>query len=122
MLMCKPNIDWVTYKYNLKQERFIKIGHGGEGLRPKDYYDANGCLSLYPVDGEHALNLRTKSQRGVLTKLLAAAPGGAATAAGGAATMKNKDSDDNFAKTKTNKDHSPNKMVSPKGLLVEYIK
>ena len=108
MLKCSPHLDWVSYKVNMKTERFIKIGSGGEGLRPKDFYGSNGSLALYPVEDEHIPTLRTKSQRSVLMKLLAA---------GSATTTYKRSPDINKMDTSA----SPRKTVSPKGLLMEYI-
>jgi hypothetical protein len=64
---------------------------------------------------ENVPNLRTKSQRSLLTKLLIA--GG-----GVASNNKNIEGSDNIlAKKQNNKHESPNKTVSPKGLLLEYV-
>jgi hypothetical protein len=112
MMMCKPHLDWVPYRLNAKPEHFIKIGHGGEELRPKDFYDSNGHLSLYPVSDQHVPTLRTKSQRSTLMKLLSA---------GRSAAVKNKETDDIPPNLKTTKHPSPHKTVTPKGLLLGYI-
>jgi len=79
MMLCESHLDWVPYRLNLRPERFIKIGHGAEELRPKDFYDTSGSLRLYPVDDEHVPTLRTKSQRSVLMQLVAAGRSAAAT-------------------------------------------
>lgn len=75
MLMCTPDLDWVQYRLNLKPERLIKIGRGGEGLRPTVFYDSDGTESyeVYPVEDEHVLTLRTNSQKNPLMILLAVA-------------------------------------------------
>jgi hypothetical protein len=57
MLMCTPHLDWVSYRLNLKPERFINIGRGVEKLRPKDHYDASGSLRFYPVEDQHVPKL-----------------------------------------------------------------
>jgi hypothetical protein len=116
MMMCKPNVDWVTYKPPLsgKPERFIKIGRGGEGLRPKEFYDLEGNLLKYPVQDENILNLRTKSQKNVLTILLAAAPA--------SLTTKNNDETPSPITKKSTMLPSPSKTISPKGMLFEYIR
>jgi hypothetical protein len=116
MMMCKPNVDWVTYKPPLsgKPERFIKIGRGGEGLRPKEFYDLEGNLLKYPVQDENILNLRTKSQKNVLTILLAAAPA--------SRTTKNNDETPSPITKKSTMLPSPSKTISPKGMLFEYIR
>ena len=100
-----PTFDWGKYNVGSKNEQFVKIGQGGgESFRPKNFYDVNGCLTLYPVD-ENVPNLQTKSQRSLLTKLLIA---------GGGVASNNKNiegSDDIIAKP--NKKHeSPNKTQS----------
>jgi hypothetical protein len=73
LLMSQCGCDYTTYRLQAKVERFILIGNGeGELVLPKDQYDLSGALQYYPVEDEHFWNMRTKSQRGSLTKLLAA--------------------------------------------------
>jgi hypothetical protein len=113
MMMCKPHVDWVPYRHNLKPERFIRIGHGGEGLRPKDFYDSDGNLARYPVADEHIPSLRTKSQRSLLTTLLSA---------GRSAMKNNNEACDETMKTTSNQKTLPCKTISPKGMLLDYIR
>jgi hypothetical protein len=79
MLRCQPHLDWAEYRLNRRPECFIKIGRSGEGgkcKRPKNYYESNGTLLLYPVADKHIPSIRSKLQCSVLTKLLTAAAGG----------------------------------------------
>jgi hypothetical protein len=69
-LMAKCGCDYTTFKYNGKQERYIKIGSTGETVLPKDMYGVDGTLSYYPVEDEHVRNWRTKSQKGSLPMLV----------------------------------------------------
>jgi hypothetical protein len=118
MTMCErgPTINWGKYNVGSKNEQFIKIGQGGgELFRPKNFYDVNGCLTLNPVD-ENVPNLRTKSQRSLLAKLLIAGGGGVAS------NNKNIEGSDDIIAKQNKKHESPNKTaVSPKGLLLEYV-
>jgi hypothetical protein len=72
--MSQCGCDHTTYRLQSKVERFILIGNvEGEVVVPKDQYDASGVLQYYPVDDEHFRNIRTKSQRASLPKLLVSA-------------------------------------------------
>jgi hypothetical protein len=75
MTMAKSGCDWTTCRLNGIVQRFIKIGKEGQGqaVLPKDMYDLDGSLSYYPVEDEHVRNMRTKSQRGSMAKLVIAA-------------------------------------------------
>jgi hypothetical protein len=73
-LMAKSCCDYTTFKYNGRQERFIKIGAEGETVLPKDMYGPDGSLSHYPVEDIHVRNWRTKSQKGSLPSLLILVP------------------------------------------------
>jgi hypothetical protein len=70
LLVTQCETDWTTYRIQGKATMFIRLGQGSEVVLPKDMYDALGNLSYYPVEDEHMQNLRTKSQRGGLQKLL----------------------------------------------------
>jgi hypothetical protein len=69
-LLSQCGCERTTFRLEGKLERFIMIGHGGDVVIPKDMYDGNGKLSYYPVKDVHVQNVRTKSQRGSLPKLL----------------------------------------------------
>ena len=68
----------------------------------------------YPVQDENILNLRTKSQKNVLTILLAAAPASRMT--------KNNDETPSPITKKSTMLPLPSKTISPKGMLFEYIR
>jgi hypothetical protein len=112
MMVCKPHVDWVPYCHNLKPERFIRIGHGGEGFRPKDFYNSDGNLARYPVADEHIPSLWTKSQQSILTTLLSASR---------SAMKNNNEARDEMMKTTSNQKTTPCKTISPKGMLLDYI-
>ena len=117
MLMCHPHVSWVEYRLNGKPERFIKIGLGGVGLRPKDFYNLVGNLVtlLIPVEDEHFVNLWTKSQKNPLTILLAEAV---------RSTMKNSVTQASTITPpkKSEKGQSTtSKTLSPKVMLFDYI-
>jgi hypothetical protein len=69
-VMAKCGCDFTTFKYNGRQERYIKIGEHGETILPKDMYGPDGSLLHYPVEDEHVRNWRTKSQKGSLPMLV----------------------------------------------------
>jgi hypothetical protein len=71
--MAKAGCDWTTCRLNGTVQRFIKIGKEGHAVVPKDMYDADGSLAFYPVEDQHVRNMRTKSQRGAIAKLVNAA-------------------------------------------------
>jgi hypothetical protein len=74
LLMSLCGCDSTTYRPDGKVERFILIGNSeGKVVLPKDQYDAEGVLQYYPVEDEHFKNIRTKSQKGSLPRLLSAA-------------------------------------------------
>jgi hypothetical protein len=110
MLICQPYVNWMQYRLNTRPKRFIRIGHGGEMLRPKDFYDANGSLFVYPVQDKNVPSLQAKLQKSTLMKLLAAGKNNEAT------------TDEPPTQAKMKQDaRSPNKTFSSKGLLLEYI-
>jgi hypothetical protein len=65
--------DFTTCRLKGTVERFLKIGKEGKAVLPRDMYDLGGNLSFYPVEDEHVRTLRTKSQRGSISKLVNAA-------------------------------------------------
>jgi hypothetical protein len=73
LLMTRCATDWTTFRPEGKLERFIRIGHSGDILLPKDVYGGDGELTVYPVDGVHTINVRTKSMREPMSILLASA-------------------------------------------------
>jgi hypothetical protein len=99
--------EHTTFRLKKQLVWFIKIGKGNQFTLPKDMYDANGCLSCYPVEGEHYTVVRTKSQRGELPMLVHA---GNKLASNEAEDVANKASNNN---KKIN--------VTPKSALYEYI-
>jgi hypothetical protein len=114
ILVLQCETDWTTYRLHGKAERFIRLGQGGtDVVLPKDQYDSSGVLSYYPVEDEHVRNLRTKSQRGTLHKLLLQ-EGGTTTA-------------DRTSITESLKGSCPNKKQveevdsSPKSLLYSFV-
>jgi hypothetical protein len=72
LLVTQCETDWTTYRLQGKAVMFIRLGQGSEVVLPKEQYDAEGNrnLSYYPVEDQHVRNLRTKSQKGGLQKLL----------------------------------------------------
>ena len=96
--------DYTYFKVNGKTEWFIQIGVSGCD-------DSLGSLLLYPIEGEHFQNLRTKSQRGSLQKLLDVSnnnnKNGASTA-------------DDVAQNEK-KIKQSTKIVSPKDVLFEFV-
>jgi hypothetical protein len=71
LLVTQCETDWTIYRIQGKPERFIRLGSADSDIvLPKDHYDSNGTLMFYPMEDEHFRRLRTKAQRGVLTKLL----------------------------------------------------
>ena len=64
VLMGMCECDSTTFRLLGKMERFILIGQHGKKVLPKHMYDEDGNLSHYPVEDEHVMNVRTKSQRG----------------------------------------------------------
>lgn len=107
MLVLSPR-DWTTFRFNGKVEYFIKIGGGVDNnLIPKDYYDGSLTLVHYPIEGTHFRNLRTKSQRGSLPKLLGA--------------VQNQKDDANEGNQKPKSKQQSKQNISPKNLLLDYI-
>ena len=78
---------------------------------PKDMYDSDGNLLLYPVEGVHIVALKTKSQKGDIPKLLTAAT----NQDDSAGSNNDKPTKENDKKQKAQED------VSPKGLLLSYV-
>jgi hypothetical protein len=112
LLMSQCGLDYTTYRLLSKHERFILIGNVSDELvLPKDMYDTSGALHYYPVEDEHFRNVRTKSQRGSLPKLLDAGNQQEANEGNDAATKQDR---------KGNKKLEQHN-VSPKGLLFEFI-
>jgi hypothetical protein len=62
--------EHTTYRLKKQLVWLIKVGNGNSVTVPKDMYDANGCLSYYPIEEEHFRVVRTKSQRGKLPMLV----------------------------------------------------
>ena len=102
--------DWTTFQFNGKKEYFIKIGGGVDSmLKPKDYYDESLTLVHHPIEGTHFRNLRTKSQRGSLPKLLDVG-------------QNHQEDDTNEGNKKPKSKQQSNQYISPKNLLLDYIK
>jgi hypothetical protein len=106
MGICK--CDHTTYRPQGKVERFILVGMQGEVVLPKDMYDQDGKLMLYPVEDEHIKIVRTKSQRGALPTI--AELGEKNKAAMDAAATKDR-SESKQGKT----------VMSPKAVMLTYI-
>ena len=72
LLMGCYGTHWTHYHFPGagKAERFIKIGIGTDIMLPKDQYAMDGTLCCYPVEDKHIQNLRTRSQRGTIPKLV----------------------------------------------------
>jgi hypothetical protein len=103
-LMAKSCCDYTTFKYNGRQERFIKIGTEAETVLPKDMYGMDGSLVYYPIEDEHVRNLRTKSQKGSLPNLV------------NIGTKQASEADKEQCKKKP-----VNKALSPKELLLAHV-
>ena len=69
-LMTLLDNDFTRYQMKSKLELFIKIGKCGKVDTPHEVNNSDGSPKVYPVEGLHFQNLRTKSQRGLLPKLL----------------------------------------------------
>jgi hypothetical protein len=110
LLMSQSNCDWTKYRLNAKVERFIKIGNGGEVTIPKDMYDEDGSLTHYPIEELHVRNMRTKSQKGVLPKLVDFG-------------NKKQASETDMLASKERSKYSKElkQMISPKSLLFSYV-
>jgi hypothetical protein len=103
--------EWTTFKLLGKMEWFIALGSEGDVVIPKNMYDVDGVLHYAPIDGQHMITMRTKSQKGALPKLL------------DVATKKDTevfDNNDDSSKKPSNK-QQVGKELSPKGLLMTYV-
>lgn len=108
LLMSRCDADYSNYRVNSgKPEYFVALGNlAGELTIPKLMYDSDGNLSFYPIEGQHLIPLRTKSQRGSVPRLL-----------DHVATNK-KDSGDRI---KPNAGTKQIDDISPKGLLLSFL-
>jgi hypothetical protein len=108
LTMAKACCDWTICRLNGTVERFIRIGKEGKAVVPRDMYDLDGNLAFYPVEDEHIRTLRTKSQKGSISKIVEAANKNFKESEVGDVPSKKKYNDSKV-------------MASPKELLFAYV-
>jgi hypothetical protein len=114
LVTLSPSCRWTRFKVSGINEYFINLGDRGEKCPlPKHLYNGAGeCISP-PIQDIHVRSLRTKSQQGLIPRLLDFGVTNA-TKNGEIADDKKKSSEDKKTKQET--------VLSPTQLLLQYIK